>query len=126
MVKKQLTKTKDLKKWIIDNGHTIAEIQKEWDSAINANDGGLVGWLHKEGYDWQYLQMYQIPSLIGLANKTIAQRKKDEEKQKDEAIREEIEKEKEKYKKNHYEEYVLHKIDSREQFTAMVGNRHLL
>ena len=96
MVQKQLTQTKGLKKWIIDNGYTIEEIQKEWDSAINANVGGLVGWLHKEGYDWQYLQTYQIPSLIGLADKTITQRKQEEEKQKDEAIRKEMEKEKRK------------------------------
>ena len=113
MVKKQFTKTKGLKKWIIDNGYTIEKIQKEWDSAINANVGGLVGWLHKEGYDWQYLQTHQIPSLIGLADKTIAQRKKDE----DEAIRKEMEEEKEDYKKNHYDEYVLHKIDNGEQLT---------
>lgn len=113
MAKKQLTKTKGLKKWIIDNGYTIEKIQKEWDSAINANVGGLVGWLHKEGYDWQYLQTYQIPSLIGLADKTIAQRKKDQ----DEAIRKEMEKEKEDYKKTHYDEYVLHKIDNGEQLT---------
>ena len=55
--------------------------------------------------------------MIGLADKTIAQRKQEEEKQKDEAIRKEMEKEKEDYKKNHYDEYVLHKIDNGEQLT---------
>ena len=102
---KKLTKTRGLLKWLSDNGHTVEETQKEWDAAIAANVGGLVGWLHREGYDWRYLQTYQINSLFGLAERTIEKRKvaEEERKRKEEEERKRKEEEEEERKRKEQE-----------------------
>lgn len=114
MEQKRLSKTKGLIKYITENGHTVDEVQKEWDAAIDINVGGLVGWLHKNGYDWHYLQTYQLDSLFGFAERTIASRKAAEEEQKRKEEEELSKKQEEEYKQNHYDEYILNKIDSGE------------
>lgn len=116
-MEKRLTKTKGLLKWLSENGHTVEEAQKEWDAAIAANVGGLVGWLHKEGYDWRYLQTYQITGLFGLAERTIAKRKEEEEKQKRKETEELRKKQEEEYREAHYDEYILGKIDTGEKLS---------
>lgn len=115
MEQKRLTKTKGLIKWINESGHTVEEVQKEWDAAIAINVGGLVGWLHKNGYDWRYLQTYQLDGLFGLAERTLSQRKAAEEEQKRKDEEELRKKQKEEYKRNHYDEYILNKIDAGEK-----------
>lgn len=112
MADKRLTKTKGLIKWLTENGHTAEEAQQEWDKAVAINVGGLVGWLHKEGYDWRYLQTYQINGLFGLAERTLSQRKAAEEERKKKEEEELRRKQEEEYKRNHYDEYILNKIDS--------------
>lgn len=112
MADKKLTKTKGLIKWLNENGHTVEEAQREWDNAVSIGVGGLVGWLHKEGYDWRYLQTYQIDGLFGLAERTLLQRKANEEEQKRKEEEELRKKQEEEYKCNHYDEYILNKIDS--------------
>lgn len=115
MEQKRLTKTKGLIKWINESGHTVEEVQKEWDAAIAINVGGLVGWLHKNGYDWRYLQTYQLDGLFGLAERTLSQRKAAEEEQKRKDEEELRKKQEEEYKRNHYDEYILNKIDAGEK-----------
>jgi hypothetical protein len=114
MADKRLTKTKGLLKWLTENGHTAEEAQQEWDKAVAINVGGLVGWLHKEGYDWRYLQTYQINGLFGLAERTLSQRKATEEERKKKEEEELRRKQEKEYKRNHYDEYILNKIDSGE------------
>ena len=110
MTEERMKKTKGMSKWLMDNGHTEEEAQKEWEAAIAADVGGLVGWLHRNGYDWRYLALHQIPQLFGLAGRVIA--KREEEAEKERHLREEQErKEKEEaYKNAHFDEYVLKKI----------------
>lgn len=117
MENKQLTKTRGLIKWLADNGHTVEEAQKEWDAAIAANVGGLVGWLHREGYDWRYLQTYQINSLFGLADRTIEKRKAAEEERQQKEEEERRMKQEEEYRKAHYDEYIIGKIDAGEKLS---------
>lgn len=108
----ELKKTKGLLKWLKENGHTEEEAQKEWEAAIAAEAGGLVGWLNRNGYDWHYLALHQIPSLFGLAERTIAWRKEEEEKAKRKAAEEEQKKKERNFLNNHFDEYVLLMIDS--------------
>ena len=115
MEQRRLTKPKGLIKWITENGHTVEEVQKEWDSVVAINVGGLVGWLHKNGYDWRYLQTYQIDGLFGLTERTLANRKAAEEEKKRKDEEELHKKQEEEYKRNHYDEYILNKIDSNEK-----------
>ena len=117
MAEKRLTKTKGLIKWITENGHTVEEVQKEWDSAIAIDIGGLVGWLHKNGYDWRYLQTYQLDGLFGLTEQTLANRKAAEEERKRKEKEELRKKQEEEFKRNHYDEYILSKIDAGEKLT---------
>lgn len=113
----KLTKTKGLIKWLTENGHTVEEAQREWDAAVAINVGGLVGWLNNEGYDWRYLQTYQISSLFGLAERTIAKRKTDEEERKRKEEEELHKKQEQEYISQHYDEYILSKIDNGEELT---------
>lgn len=117
MEQKRLTKTKGLIKYITENGHTVEEVQKEWDSAIAIDIGGLIGWLHKNGYDWHYLQTYQLDGLFGLTEQTLANRKAAEEERKRKEKEELRKKQEEEFKRNHYDEYILGKIDAGEKLT---------
>ena len=117
MENKQLTKTRGLIKWLADNGHTVKEAQKEWDAAIADNVGGLVGWLNREVYDWRYLQTYQINSLFGLADRTIEKRKAAEEERQQKEEEERRMKQEEDYRKAHYDEYIIGKIDAGEKLS---------
>lgn len=113
MEQKKLSKTKGIKKWLKDNGHTEEELQAEWDKIVELNPTGLIGWCIKNGYDWHYLNLHLIGQLFGYADIIIEKREK-EKLEEEEKAKKEIEKQ---YYEDHFEEIMFNNIISNKELT---------
>lgn len=106
---------KEIKEFLKESGYTESDMQKFWEENIETNK--VIGSLNKYGKTWKDLNLpciKQLPTqkqrdLDYIKNKEMEEKRIMEEKKKQEELEE--------WKKEHFEEYILGKIDKDEDLT---------
>lgn len=100
----------EIKNFLKESGYTEADIDQFWAELIETNQ--KVKMLHNSGIDWRDMNIAVIKNIPTQKQRDLEERKKIEQEEKQKEA-ERIEKERiKKYKKEHFEDYILEKIDN--------------
>lgn len=110
-----MASNKEIKDYLKESGYTETDMEKFWNENVGTNK--VITSLNKYGKTWKDLNLYSIKQLPTQKQRDLKylenKRREDEKKMEEGKKRADFEK----WKEEHFEEYIINKIDNKEKLT---------